>query len=83
MTTPGRRSNGVARFVDINSFRVANRSGPAIWYTNPFGRGGRTEPFPGSVRQVLSRTDNSALRIAGPGIGFNRYYGGLRTHAPN
>jgi hypothetical protein len=75
--------NGVERFVDINSIRIDNRDGPNVWYTNPFGKGGRKEPFPGSVRQILSKVNNSSLRISGPGIGFERYYGGLRTHAPN
>lgn len=75
--------NGVQRFVDVNSIRIDNRDGPTVWYTNPYGRGGRTEPFPGSVRQILSKVNNSALRISGPGLGFDRFYGGLRTHAPN
>ena len=75
--------NGVERFIDVNSIRIDNRDGPAVWYTNPFGRGGRTEPFPGSVRQVLSKVNNSALRISGPGLGFDRFYGGAKTHAPN
>ena len=75
--------NGVQRFVDVNSIRIDNRDGPTVWYTNPYGRGGRREPFPGSVRQILSKVNNSALRISGPGLGFDRFYGGLRTHAPN
>jgi len=75
--------NGVLRHVDINSIRIDNRDGPNIWYTNPFGKGGRTEPFPGSVRQVLSRVNNSSLGISGPALGFGRYYGGPGTHAPN
>ena len=75
--------NGAERFVDVNSIRIDNRDGPAVWYTNPFGRGGRKEPFAGSVRQVLSKVNNSALRISGPALGFNRFYGGLKTHAPN
>jgi len=75
--------NGVERFVDVNSIRIDNKRGPTVWYTNPFGRGGKTEPFPGSVRQILSKVDNSALRISGPGLGFDRFYGTARTHAPN
>jgi len=74
--------NGVERFIDVHSIRIDNRDGPAEWYTNPFGRGGRTEPFPGSVRQVLSKVNNSALRISGPGLGFDRFYGGANAHAP-
>jgi hypothetical protein len=75
--------NGVQRHVDINSIRISNKDGPTVWYTNPFGRGAKTEPFPGSVRQILSRVDNSALRVSGPSLGHNRFYGGPRTHAPN
>lgn len=75
--------NGVERFVDINSIRIDNREGPTVWYTDPFGHHGRTSPFPGSVRQVLSKVNNSGLRISGPGVGFDRFYGGARTHAPN
>ena len=82
-TDPRSAFNGVERFIDVNSIRIDNRDGPAVWYTNPFGRGGRTEPFPGSVRQALSKVNNSALRISGPGLGFDRFYGGAKTHAPN
>jgi hypothetical protein len=75
--------NGVMRHVDINSIRISNRNGPAVWYTNPFGRDARPEPFPGSVRQYISKVDNSGLQISGPSIGHGRYYGGTGTHAPN
>lgn len=75
--------NGVTRHVDINSIRVSNRNGPTVWYTNPFGRGAKPDPFPGSVRQFISKVDNSGLQISGPSIGHGRYYGGAGTHAPN
>jgi hypothetical protein len=75
--------NGVERFVDVNSIRIDNRGGPTVWYTDPFGHKGRTQPFPGSVRQILSKVNNSGLRISGPAMGFDRFYGGVRTHAPN
>ena len=75
--------NGVQRHVDVNSIHISNRNGPNVWYTDPFGRNGKPEPFPGSVRQVLSKVDNAGLRISGPAIGFGRYYGGPGTHAPN
>ena len=39
--------NGVERFVDVNSIRIDNRDGPAVWYTNPFGRGGRNAAVSG------------------------------------
>jgi hypothetical protein len=77
--------DGVSRVVDVNSNFVANASGPEVWYTDPFGRHGRTQPFPGSIRQFIARIDNDrgGLELAGPTIGRNRDYGGPRVHAPN
>lgn len=81
---PRSRFNGVRRKVDINGNRVNNLAGPNVWYTDPFGRNGRTEPFPGSVRQWLARINNeSSFRFNGPAIGSNREYGAVGTHAPN
>jgi hypothetical protein len=80
---PRSRFNGVSRGVDMNSLRISNRSGPYVWYTDPFGRHGATTPFPGSIRQMIGRVDNEALEIAGPGIGFGRNYGGTGVRAPN
>jgi hypothetical protein len=74
---------GSARFVDINSNRVSNLDGPEEWYTDPFGKKGRTTPFPGSIRQYVSRTDNSALPFHGPRIGQDRVYGVNGVHPPN
>ncbi|HEV8304426.1 MAG TPA: hypothetical protein VGQ25_05685 [Gemmatimonadales bacterium] len=77
--------NGVSRVVDVNSNSIANASGPEVWYTDPFGKHGRPQPFPGSIRQVIARIDNrrGGLDLAGPTIGRNRDYGGPRVHAPN
>jgi hypothetical protein len=44
---------------------------------------GRPERSAGSVRQVLSKVNNSGLRVSGPAIGFGRYYGATGAHAPN
>jgi hypothetical protein len=80
---PRSRFNGVRRFVDINSNRVKNADGPEVWYTDPFGRNGRTEPFPGSIRQFIARVDNSARVSHGFVIGRDRDYGGPGIRAPN
>lgn len=81
---PRSRFNGVRRKVDINSNRVNNLEGPQVWYTDPYGRNARPEPFPGSVRQWLARINNDrAFRFSGPAIGAGREYGALGTHAPN
>ena len=75
--------NGVRRFVDVNGNRVTNDDGPEFWYTDPFGGKARTEPFPGSIRQYIARTDNSGRGIHGPVIGNDRNYGGAGVRAPN
>jgi len=77
--------DGSDRVVDINSNFIANDDGPEVWYTDPFGRHGRTQPFPGSIRQRIARINNDrgGLELAGPTIGGERDYGGPRVHAPN
>ncbi len=77
--------DGVLRFVDINDNRIDNAGGPTVWYTNPFGRNGRTQPFPGSVRQVIAALDNDfgELDPQFPTVGRSRYYGTPQVHAPN
>jgi hypothetical protein len=81
---PRSRFNGVRRKVDINANRVNNAAGPTVWYTDPFGRNGRTEPFPGAIRQWIARVNNEgAFRFNGPAIGATRHYGSPGTHAPN
>lgn len=77
--------DGVRRTVDINSNFVDNAGGPETWYTDPFGRHGRTTPFAGSIRQQIARINNDrgGLELAGPGIGGDRDYGSPRVHAPN
>ncbi len=75
--------NGSQRFVDINAARLANSDGPEVWYTDPFGKNGSTSAFPGSIRQFISRTNNTALPFHGPRIGKDRVYGTPGVHAPN
>jgi hypothetical protein len=77
--------DGVRRQVDINENLVRNSDGPSIWYTDPFGEHGRTEPFAGSVRQWVARINNDRgdLQLEGPTLGRERDYGSTRTHAPN
>ena len=76
--------NGVRRFIDVNNNDVDNEDGPEVWYSDPFGRNARKQPFPGSIRQWVSRTKNEyGFNVDGPAIGFNRNYGVASTHAPN
>ncbi len=64
--------DGTDRVVDINSNFVSNASGPEVWFTDPFGKHGQTQSFPGSIRQFIARINNDrgGLELAGP-------------HAPN
>ena len=77
--------NGVERVVDINENVIDNAQGPVFWFTDPFGKNGRTDSFPGSIRQFIARIDNTrgGLDVSGPTLGRNRDYGGPRVHAPN
>ncbi len=81
--SPASPFNGAKRFVDINANRINNAGGPDVWYTDPFGKNGRTEPFPGSIRQVIAKLDNTGLDLGGPVIGRNRDYSGPGVRAPN
>jgi hypothetical protein len=82
---PRSEFNGAHRVVDINSTVISNRGGPRVWYTDPFGRHGRTTPFAGSIRQVIAQIDNDLNNIfpSGPGIGQGRPYSGQGVHSPN
>jgi hypothetical protein len=81
---PRSRFNGAAHFVDINANTISNSGGPEVWYTDAYGRGGRTDPFPGSVRQRISPVDhNIGVDVNGPTIGGDRNYGGAGVRAPN
>lgn len=74
---------GVRRFVDVNGNNIRNADGPEVWYTDPLGRNGRTEPFPGSIRQWVARRDNSGLDLHGGVMGRDRDYDGPGVRAPN
>jgi hypothetical protein len=82
---PRSEFNGVRRQVDINENAIENERGPAVWFTDPFGRNARPDSFPGAIRQWIARvsTNRSALGTSGPVMGGNRLYGGVGTHAPN
>ena len=74
---------GVRRVVDINSNRVENADGPNVWYTDALGSNGRTEPFPGAIRQWVASRDNSSFDLHGGILGRNRSYDAPGVHAPN
>lgn len=74
---------GVRRFVDVNGNRVSNLEGPFVWYTDSLGKNGRTEPFPGGIRQWVAQRDNSGIDLHGGNIGRNRSYDAPGVHAPN
>lgn len=81
---PRSEFNGADHFVDINANNIANARGPDVWYTDAYGRNGRPDPFPASIRQRISSVDNDiGVDVNGPTIGQNRSYGGNGVRAPN
>jgi hypothetical protein len=81
---PRSRFNGTGHFVDINANRIANAGGPTVWYTDAYGQHGRTEPFPGSVRQWIAAIDNDVgVDVGGPTVGDDRNYSADGVRAPN
>ncbi|HEU4474874.1 MAG TPA: hypothetical protein VFR72_08545 [Gemmatimonadales bacterium] len=81
---PRSEFNGADHFVDINANNISNEGGPEVWYTDAYGRNGRTESFPGSIRQRISSVNNNiGVDVNGPTIGQNRDYGGSGVRAPN
>jgi hypothetical protein len=80
---PRSRFDGADRPVDINENRIRNARGPAVWYTDPFGKNGRTDSFPGAIRQYIAAIDNDRGDLNTSGPTLRRYYGGAGVHAPN
>lgn len=73
---------------------LANSGGPEVWYTDPFGKGGKTTPFPGAVKQLLTpkNLDYNSLLPQNQGYSIdprvnNRNHSdipnGNTIHAPN
>jgi hypothetical protein len=76
--------DGASRTVDINYNEIRNEDGPEIWYTDPFGKHGRTEAFPGSIAQFIAKINNDrGVGMSGPQLGDDRPYTGSGVHAPN
>jgi hypothetical protein len=76
--------NGAVRSVTLNVAAVSNSTGPEVWYTDALGQGGRPEPFPGSIGQVIARMDAKVgFELVGPTIGEDRQYAGSGVRAPN
>jgi hypothetical protein len=81
---PRSEFNGAGHFADINANNIANADGPDVWYTDAYGRNGRTEPFTGSIRQRIASVDNDiGVDVNGPTIGQSRNYSGSGVRAPN
>jgi hypothetical protein len=74
---------GVRRVVDINGNSVSNADGPNVWYTDPLGRRGSTEPFPGSIRQWIAKHTNRGIDLHGAVMGRDRDYNARGVRAPN
>ena len=74
---------GVRRVVDVNGNHIDNADGPTVWYTDPLGRRGSPEPFPGSIRQWVAKHTNQGLDLKGAVMGRGRTYDAPGVRAPN
>ncbi len=77
--------DGAQRDYYLHATQVTNAGGPTTWFTDPWGEQGATVAAPGSVRQHLSSTDNSAWPdLERRSFNLERDYGnGNGVHAPN
>jgi hypothetical protein len=81
---PGSPFTGIHRETYFNQTTVSNRSGPRRWYTDPYGRRASRKPFPGSLCQLVSPTDNRSRPTLEPqAFGAERPYSARGVHAPN
>jgi hypothetical protein len=78
--------NACRREVGIGSTPVQNTGGTA-WYTDPYGRAGRTATFAGSLRQYVATADTTGSGIV---LATKKFGGDLSNcppgsglHAPN
>lgn len=74
--------NGASRSVRWNQIALYNSGKPEVYYTDPFGRNGRTSPFPGSVRQYFSAMANDGINVYAP-VSQGGNYSAPGVHAPN
>jgi hypothetical protein len=77
--------DGAQRDFYVRETTVANAGGPNRWYTDPWGGNASATPFPGSICQIVSPTDNTAYpeldrRLFGREIDYGSSNG---VHAPN
>lgn len=77
--------SGAHREFYIEETTVRNQDGPRRWWTDPWGRNGSTQPFPGAICQLIGQTDNSDRPDIGQRLfgGTTRNYGVDGVHAPN
>lgn len=79
---------GLSRGVYMKAGTFFNAAGPTTWYSDPFGENAQTTPFPGSVKQFVTKDtiDYAASQNAFvTGTVFNEVHddGHGSVHAPN
>ena len=75
---------GAVRQLVVNALFVSNPDGPTTWYTDAYGRRYSPTPFPGAIRQYVSRTNEPMRDVGGPPAVVRNYApAGSGVHAPN
>lgn len=76
--------NGCKREFYFNNNMVDNQGGPTYWYTDPYGKNGSTQPFPGSIRQYIASAKTSLpYPLESIALGKDIDWCGTGVHAPN
>ncbi|MEP7166497.1 MAG: hypothetical protein ABI758_00785 [Candidatus Woesebacteria bacterium] len=76
--------NGCTREFYFNNNAISNAGGPTYWYTDPYGKNGKTSPFPGSIRQYIPSAKTSLpFNLESIAIGKDMNWCGTGVHAPN
>jgi len=81
---PRSEFRGTGRLIRLNVTRISNATGPEVWYTDALGRGGRSQPFTGAIRQGIARVEQEVgFDFIGPTIGGDRQYAAPGVRSPN
>jgi hypothetical protein len=77
--------NGCKREFYFNNNGIYNSGGPAVWYTDPYGKKAQTTPFPGSIKQSIAsvNSDGLGMTLESIALGKDINWCGTGVHAPN
>lgn len=84
-SSPESPFDGAQRDFYLAQTRLDNAGGPTTWYSTPYGEDARTEPFHGSVPQLVGSSTTSIPEVERRQLGLADDFGpaGSGVHSPN